>query len=60
MSTLIDSYKNTLSEINGEWYFSKPIQLFNFRGRIKDVCSIITGKSIAVHFKIDTMKKKGK
>jgi hypothetical protein len=61
MSTLIDFYKDTQTEIGGKWWFAKPLAdtgIRGFRCRLRDACQVLQGKAIAVHFKEDTRKDK--
>lgn len=53
MSYLIDCFKGTDCEIEGEWWFSKPILNPSIKTKIEWIIEIIKGQAIAVHFKED-------
>jgi hypothetical protein len=56
MSTLIDSFMRTASEIDGKWWVAKPLQpsgLCGFRIRLREAIQVLRGNAIAVHFKVD-------
>lgn len=65
MSKLIDELVNTNENysktlIKGKWYIAKPIPfkgLITIKWRLRDCLRILKGKSFAVHYKQDELKK---
>lgn len=55
---LQDRYFNTHTEINKNWYVSKPIMSKFWIHRFHVAIRVLIGKSFAVHFKQDEIKKK--
>ena len=57
MSKLIDlivDIDNPKTQIEGKWYFAKPLSFygwFTIIGKIKDCIRILKGKSFAFHYK---------
>ena len=57
MSMLIDCVSNeNQALIEGRWYIAKPLPYLSILSRLRDAIRIITGKSIAVHYKEDEGK----
>lgn len=49
MAYLIDSYKNSQTQIDGKWFIARPLK-GPFINRIKDAWKVLTGKCDAVYF----------
>ena len=60
MSMLIDCVSDENQAcIKGKWYIAKPLSypsILSLLSRLRDAIRIITGKSIAVHYKEDERK----
>lgn len=53
MSHLIDNFLEAKAYYEGKYYIAKPYCKDKLTKRIKEALQVLSGKAIAIHFKID-------